>query len=381
MSGSELVSLIFGFLVVSAIAFVAIALAASFLRFQGMADDATKEGGPGQVGRNGWNAALAARLSMVPSAPAPFAVLLFAPRDPAGREGEADAEAEALLQGLRKSDRIFLLEGHRIGVLLGAPRGTLSAVLGRLRAVPPMNDPAWAVGMATYPEDGTRLDPLLQAAEEALARALEQSDAPYALAGGEPLPAVAEDHAEPPPTSELVDALTGALKPDRFLSSLQKLASAARREGQSLSLLVVRIEHLARYREHYGAEAADTLLAALGRVLRAGVRENDLPVRIDEEQMGVMVHCQGEEALAVAQRLCEQVRSQPVPYADSELKMSINVGIATAPADAHTGRDLFAYAESAANEAASQGRGACVRFDPERMTPGEAEEEVEPQAY
>lgn len=383
MSGAELVSIIVGFVAVSAIAFVLICLVASFLRFQGMAEDAIRAADKGKVGRGDWSTALAARLSMVPSAPSPFSVLLLAPRDVAEGQAEPSAEADLLRGMLRKRDRVFLLEDGRIGLLLDAPRGRVPSVLQRLRGMPPLDNASWAIGVATYPEDGTRIDPLLQAAEEALGKALheETKSAAAPCVGTDTLPTPSPDEAEVPPASDLVDALTGALKPDRFLSSLQKLASAARRDDGSLSLLVVRIEHLARYREHYGADAADALLSALGKVLRTRVREEDLPARIDDEQMGVMVHCEGGAALAVAERLSEQVRGQPVLHAGSVLKMAIQIGIATAPADARTGRDLFEYAVCAANEAASQGRGACVRYDPERMAPGQMEEEAEPQEY
>jgi diguanylate cyclase (GGDEF)-like protein len=380
VSGAEAFSLIIGFVVVTAVAFVVICLVASLLRFQGMAEDVHAAADTGQVGLDGWGTALAARLSMVPSAPAPFSILQLVPRS-SEEQGDLAEYAEALRCALRPRDRVFLLEGGRIGILLAARRESLRVVIGRLRQRPAFDIAAWAIGAATYPENGARVDPLLKAADEALDQALDAGPAPFSLAGAPAEDLPAEISAEAPPPSDLVDALTGTLSPARFMPSLQKLTTAVRRDGEALSLLLIRIEHLARYREHYGVEAADTLLAALGKILRRGVREEDLPVRIDEEQMGVMLHCGGDDAERVAERLAEQVRSKPVTHAGSELKMAIHVGIATAPVDARSGRALFDCAVCAANEAASQVRGACVRYDEERMAPGPVEEDAAPQVY
>lgn len=380
MSGTEAISLIVGFVAVTALAFVVICLVASLLRFQGMAEDVSAAADTGQVGLDGWGTALAARLSMVPSVPAPFSVVQFAPRSSSGGADLA-ADAEVLRGALRPRDRVFLVEGGRIGILLAARRESLPVVVGRLRQRQSFDAVKWAVGAATYPENGTRVDPLLKAADEALRQALEADAGPLSLAGSNVDELPAKISADAPPSSDLVDSLTGALSSARFLPSLQKLAAAARRDGQLLSLLVVRIEHLARYREHYGAEASDALLAALGEILHRGVREEDLPVRIDDEQMGVMLHCGGEDAQRAAQRLADEVRSQPVVHAGNELKMAIHVGIATAPVDARTGRELFECAVCAANEAASQVRSACLRYDAERMAPGVIDEDAAPQVY
>lgn len=374
MSGSEVMSLLVGFLVASAVSFVVLCLLSSLLRFQGMADQSSAPATEPAEGMESLAMALGGWLSSVPKAPRPFSLLQWAPRaGQAMADGEIVAAAKELRRWLRPSDRVHVLENGRLGVLVAARRGALDAVLRRVRATPSFAVSRWAVGIATHPEDGVRVDPLLAAGAADLERALADENASGpALAPAEPAPV---------PPSDLLDEATGALKPELFMSSFQKLVATARREDRPLSLLCVRIEHLPRYRDHYGAEGERALFAALGETLRTRVREEDLPARIDAEQCGVILHAGGEAAMRVAQRLSEEIRGRAVTVGSSELKMAAQIGVASLPEDARTARELLTCAERAAHEAVSHGRGACVRFDPERMSAEPAAEPSGPDVF
>ena len=119
----------------------------------------------------------------------------------------------------------------------------------------------------------------------------------------------------------LNDALTGLYNRAWLNETLPKLAARAAKDGGALSLVMVDLDHFKRFNDTHGHVAGDAALAAAASVLRAGLRPSDFAVRYGGEEMMVLLPGATEEqAVLVAQRLCERLR-ETVVFADMSLPL------------------------------------------------------------
>jgi diguanylate cyclase (GGDEF)-like protein len=108
--------------------------------------------------------------------------------------------------------------------------------------------------------------------------------------------------------------------------------SRARREGSSLSLLMMDIDQFKSYNDIYGHPQGDTLLQALGRVFESTVkRPTDMVARLGGEEFGVILpgtDLQG--ARKIAEKIRKNVKSTIVPFSDDIMtSATISIGAAT----------------------------------------------------
>ncbi len=156
----------------------------------------------------------------------------------------------------------------------------------------------------------------------------------------------------------VTDGLTGLANPRAFEQALTTEFSRAQRYGYALSLVIADIDSFKIYNDTYGHPAGNERLKAIAQVLRASVRDPDLPVRYGGEEFALLLpHTSKDGAEALAQRVREAAElaaprpagaGQPIPG------YTLSLGVATFPQDAATAEDLVLaadYAELAAKRA------------------------------
>lgn len=156
----------------------------------------------------------------------------------------------------------------------------------------------------------------------------------------------------------LNDALTGLYNRAWLNDMLPKLAARAAQDGSPLSLVMVDLDHFKRFNDTYGHAAGDSALAAAANVLRGALRPTDFAVRYGGEEMMVLLPGTNEEqAVIVAERLCERMREatvfvdmrQPLPHVTGSF------GVATLGAGSDE-RALMEAADAALYRAKESGR-------------------------
>jgi diguanylate cyclase (GGDEF)-like protein len=149
----------------------------------------------------------------------------------------------------------------------------------------------------------------------------------------------------------VTDSLTGLANPRAFEHALITEFSRAQRYGYSLSLVIMDIDSFKIYNDTYGHPAGNERLKAIADVLRASVREPDLPVRYGGEEFALLLpHTtkDGAEALAHRVREAAELAAPQLPLPGEPVP-----GF-TLSLDAATGEDLVLaadYAELAAKRA------------------------------
>ena len=153
------------------------------------------------------------------------------------------------------------------------------------------------------------------------------------------------------------DGLTGALNRAAAVAGAETAFANASRSGQSLTLMMVDVDHFKRINDRYGHAAGDQALRHLVAVLRAGTRQFDLVGRLGgEEFLVVLPDMASDAAEAVAERLRGRVAETPIRFADRLLTMTISIGVATCHAADQSAEQTIARADAALYRAKSGGR-------------------------
>ncbi len=161
------------------------------------------------------------------------------------------------------------------------------------------------------------------------------------------------------------DPLTGlanrALLADRLAHSL----AWARREGRSLSLLCLDLDHFQAVNDGLGHGAGDLVLAEVARRLQSGLRTTDTAARLGGDEFALLLEDTADAASAtvVADRLLEALRL-PITLGDGEARVSASVGIAVSQGGSEGPAEMLRNADVALYEAKQAGRNRSLAFEP-----------------
>jgi diguanylate cyclase (GGDEF)-like protein len=158
------------------------------------------------------------------------------------------------------------------------------------------------------------------------------------------------------------DALTGLLNRRAFDALLAEEADRARRLGRSLALLLLDLDHFKSVNDTRGHPGGDAVLAAVARILGNEVRTIDKVARIGGEEFAVLLmETDAAEGFAVAGRLVEAVRAQPIVLGEGgALTITVSAGVAALPVHGEADATLLAAADKALYAAKHGGRNRAV---------------------
>jgi two-component system cell cycle response regulator len=162
----------------------------------------------------------------------------------------------------------------------------------------------------------------------------------------------------------VTDALTG-LKNRRFFDErLHEEFRRAQRYGDTLSLIMIDLDHFKDVNDRHGHPAGDVVLREAAALIRASIRDPDICARYGGEEFAVILpktHMTG--ALAVAERIWKELenREYVVPAngtpAPRKVRVTASLGIAFYPSkDISSGELLVRFADQALYNAKRGGR-------------------------
>jgi diguanylate cyclase (GGDEF)-like protein len=159
------------------------------------------------------------------------------------------------------------------------------------------------------------------------------------------------------------DAKTGLLNMRCFERELDRLCPNGRQLPRPLSLLVIDLDHLREINNRFGHLAGDAVICAVARLIDGELRPADRAARFGGEEFVVALpEIAPEDAVAVAARLREAVASSLFHATDPPLtcRATVSIGVAHAPLDATTPRELLHAADLAVLQAKLLGRNRVV---------------------
>ena len=126
-----------------------------------------------------------------------------------------------------------------------------------------------------------------------------------------------------------------------------------------VSVLLIDIDHFKRLNEQYGNEAADQALVHVSGILKEMTTSHGLAVRYAGDEFIILLPDTPKEvALQTAETLLKKIHYNLFfsVEADTAIPLTVSIGIATAPDDAISGKNLIHQADTALYDAKQSGR-------------------------
>ncbi|WP_295399848.1 diguanylate cyclase [uncultured Thiocystis sp.] len=133
-----------------------------------------------------------------------------------------------------------------------------------------------------------------------------------------------------------IDQLTGLANRRQLATTFEMEFKRAAREGLSLSVLIVDIDHFKDYNDHYGHGAGDVCLRQVASSLMNSLsRPGDLVTRYGGEEFVVILPAtDSADAYALGERLRENIVQLNIPHAYSSAAQVVSVSIGGTTAEA-----------------------------------------------
>jgi diguanylate cyclase (GGDEF)-like protein len=148
------------------------------------------------------------------------------------------------------------------------------------------------------------------------------------------------------------DALTGLANRRKFERSLAQEIARAQRHGETVTLMMMDIDHFKKLNDAHGHQVGDDVLRAAGVTLSERSRPFDIAARYGGEEFAVILpSCTSKESLVVAERFRSALKEMP-----SSMTITASAGVATFPTHAATADALLKAADEALYESKRMGR-------------------------
>ena len=159
------------------------------------------------------------------------------------------------------------------------------------------------------------------------------------------------------------DKLTGVYNRHFLDERLASELSYAKRHGTALSVLFVDADHFKKVNDTFGHAGGDAVLIAMGQLLIASMRSEDIAARYGgEEFILVLRGVSGASVLNVAERLRADVQALKVTHEGQAIPFTVSIGVATHTAEREfeDTAALLAVADNALYKAKEAGRNRVV---------------------
>jgi diguanylate cyclase (GGDEF)-like protein len=171
------------------------------------------------------------------------------------------------------------------------------------------------------------------------------------------------------------DFVTGLLNRRAFSTRATGIWRQALRDGRSIGIAMVDVDHFKHYNDHYGHAAGDVALQSVAHVIAEHApRPLDACARYGGEEFVVLWYdVDADHALALAQRMCQAVQALGLPHVASPTAgvVSISVGlVCTAVHNAAQWDAALRAADQALYQAKQQGRNRVCAADPRTAAGG-----------
>ncbi len=159
----------------------------------------------------------------------------------------------------------------------------------------------------------------------------------------------------------ITDGLTGLYNHVYLKNRLEKELRRAQRKQSPCSVLMIDLDKLKHINDSFGHPVGDAAIRQVSWTLKNLLRSGDTAARYGGEEFAVILpETPLTEAALIADRLCRQVNSTPVPGLGS---ISVSIGAATFPDQAADMKELIEKADMALYVAKHCGRNQVRVFD------------------
>ena len=152
------------------------------------------------------------------------------------------------------------------------------------------------------------------------------------------------------------DPLTGLFNRRYLEETMERELNRVKRQGISLGVIMMDLDHFKEYNDTFGHSAGDELLSALGILLKSQIRGEDIACRYGgEEFLLILPGASLEVALERAESLRQAVKEMHQHHQGLK-PTTLSLGVAVYPDHGDTGLQLIQAADAALYRAKQAGR-------------------------
>jgi diguanylate cyclase len=130
----------------------------------------------------------------------------------------------------------------------------------------------------------------------------------------------------------MVDPLTGLANRRALDEFIRRSQISAMETGEPLSILILDVDHFKNFNDKFGHQFGDEVLRLIARVLRDGLRKDDLAVRYGgEELLGILPGADLDVCFRVAERVRQTISRRQVRVRSTGAVLSgvtVSIGVA-----------------------------------------------------
>jgi diguanylate cyclase (GGDEF)-like protein len=159
-------------------------------------------------------------------------------------------------------------------------------------------------------------------------------------------------------TQAMTDPLTGLANARFFDPVLERQLAAAQRDGSSVGVLALDLDHFKDFNDRYGHPAGDEALRAFARVVRGHLRDSDTAARMGGEEFAVALHdTNWLGASQAAEKLRAAVEGTAIEISPGRFaRITVSIGVAASETHGTDRMHLLKVADEALYTAKRSGR-------------------------
>lgn len=155
----------------------------------------------------------------------------------------------------------------------------------------------------------------------------------------------------------ITDELTRVFNRRHFMKLAEQEFERAKRYRHALSIIIFDIDDFKKVNDDYGHLCGDAVLQELSLACRTVLRQCDVLARFGGEEFILLLsETDNASALMVGKRLCQLAADHVVEYMDTQIQVTISVGVTTSNLDEDTLDDLLNRADRALYQAKRLGK-------------------------
>jgi diguanylate cyclase (GGDEF)-like protein/PAS domain S-box-containing protein len=155
----------------------------------------------------------------------------------------------------------------------------------------------------------------------------------------------------------LHDPLTGLHNRHFFDQALSRLSSAQTKTEYSHVLLYIDLDHFKIINDTEGHHVGDVVLKNIASALEQRIRSSDVLCRIGGDEFAIILYNTAQEqAIRIAQSLCEKVSLKPFQFGSNIYRLSCSIGMTDIDGSAAVSHEYLKHADIALYVAKKRGR-------------------------
>ena len=161
------------------------------------------------------------------------------------------------------------------------------------------------------------------------------------------------------------DPLTNLFNRRYLEESLEREIDRARRQKQTLGIIMVDIDHFKRFNDTFGHQAGDEVLRRVGQFLQKNIRHSDIACRYGGEEMTLMLPGASlKNTWQRAEQMRQGIKRLNLEYEGESLgNISVSIGVACFPQHGRDQKGILQAADEALYIAKEKGRNRVIAAD------------------